>query len=244
MKILSEYLLLPSGIMAVLSLLALAAVFTRRFRRVAADLVIAAMLLYVVFGSGWMSHWLMSHLEYQYPPSQEAAGSAVPDTMVVLTGYAQSSPGMPLSGQVNPSSGYRILEAASIFHRTRHMTVVISGDDEVPKIMRDLLVSLGVPAKSVVTDSVSYSTYESAVNLRERLRGKPFYLVTSAGHMPRAMGVFRKQGLTPIPAPTEYLSAYSVRDWNVQPNGRHLAISDLAVHEFLGLVWYRLQGYL
>lgn len=242
MNLLSEYLLLPSGIIAVLTMLGFIAWLIPRFRRMAIAPLSAAVLLYLVLGSGPMAFWIMSHLEYAYPPGQETVTGKAPDTMVVLSGYAKVNPLIPISGHVNVSSGFRVLEAARIFHRTRRMTVFISGNDEVPLIMRDLLVDMGVPEKSITTDAVSFNTYESAVNLRDRLMGKRFYLVTSAGHMPRAMGVFQKQGLEPVPAPTNYLSTPSVRDWSMLSNGQHLAISDLGVHEYLGLIWYRLLG--
>lgn len=240
MNLLSEYLLLPSGIIAILTLLALVVWLIPRFRRLAVVPLFAAVLLYLVLGSGATAFWIISHLEYEYPSGQEVVTGEVPEAMVVLTGYAKANALIPLSANVNATSGFRVLEAARIFNRARGMSVIISGNGEVPRIMRDLLVAMGVPEKFITTDAVSYNTYESAVNLRERLLGKRFYLVTSAGHMPRAMGVFRKQGLEPVPAPTNYLSTPSMRDWNILPNGQHLAISDLAVHEYLGLMWYRL----
>lgn len=242
MNLLSEHLLLPSGIITVLMMLGIIAWWTPRFRRMAIVPLSAAVLLYLVLGSGSMAFWIMSHLEYEYPPEQEAATGKAPDTMVVLSGYAQANPLIPISGQVNVSSGFRVLEAARIFHRTRKMTIIISGNDEVPLIMRELLADMDVSEKSITTDIISSNTYESAVNLRDRLMGKRFYLVTSAGHMPRAMGVFQKQGLEPVPAPTNYLSTPSMSSWNILPNGQHLAISDLGVHEYLGLIWYRLLG--
>lgn len=242
MNIFSEYLLLPSGVIAVFAALALIAWLIPRYRRLAMVPLSVAMLTYLVLGSGITSFWIMSHLEYEYAPGQETLTGEIPDTMVVLTGYAKADAQIPLSAHVNTASGFRVLEAARIFNRARRLTVVISGNDDVPLIMRDLLIGMGVPEKFITTDAISYNTYESAVHLRDRLKGKRFYLVTSAGHMPRAMGVFRKQGLDPVPAPTNYLSTPSTRDWNLLPNGQHLAISDLAVHEVLGLVWYRLLG--
>lgn len=242
MHLFSEYLLLPSGVIAVLSALAFIVWLIPRYRRLAIFPLSVAMLTYLVLGSGITSFWLMSHLEYEHPPRQETLNGETPDTMVVLTGYAKADAQIPLSAHVNTASGFRVLEAARIFNRARRMTIIISGNDDVPLIMRDLLIAMGVSEKFITTDVMSFNTYESALHLRDRLKGKRFYLVTSAGHMPRAMGVFRKQRLEPVPAPTNYLSAPSMRDWSIVPNGQHLAISDLAVHEYLGLIWYRLLG--
>lgn len=230
---------MPSGLITLLAVSAGVMYLVFKRRRIAAYASAFAALVYVVFASGLTAFWLMSHLEYEHAPGQDVKTVAAPDIIVVLTGYARADDRIPITGHVNSSSGFRLLEAARIFVRTRRMNIIISGNDEVPIIMRDLLVQLSVPQDRIITDQESSNTYESAINLRNRLAGKQFYLVTSAGHMPRALRVFLKQGLQPIPAPTEYLSSASLRDSNILPSGQHLAISDLAIHEYLGLMWYR-----
>lgn len=229
---------MPSGLITLLILTAGVFYLLKR-GRIAAYMIAGAALAYVVFASGLTAFWLMGHLEYQYAPEQDVRATAPVNTMVVLTGYARRDERIPITGQVNSSSGFRLLEAARIFARTRRMTVIISGHSEVPIIMRDLLLELGVPRTNLVTDQESSNTYQSAIHLREQLSGKRFYLVTSAGHMPRAMQVFLKQGLQPIPAPTDYFASASLSDSSILPSGQHLAISDLAIHEYIGLIWYR-----
>lgn len=238
MKHLIEFVLMPSGLITLLILTA-GAFYLLKHGRIAAYTIACAALAYVVFGSGLTAFWLMGHLEYQYASEQDLKATTPINTLVVLTGYARRDERIPITGQVNSSSGFRLLEAARIFARTRRMTVIVSGNGEVPIIMRDLLMDLAVPRANLVTDQESSNTYESAIHLRERLTGKRFYLVTSAGHMPRAMQVFLKQGLQPIPAPTEYLASASLSDSSIVPSGQHLAISDLAIHEYIGLIWYR-----
>jgi uncharacterized SAM-binding protein YcdF (DUF218 family) len=240
MKQLVEIMLLPSGLVGLLVVAAGVLLFIFKRRRAASYTITAAALTYVVFGSGVVAFWLMGHLEHEFTPGQDAKTATSIDSMVVLTGYALSDPRTPITGHVNSASGFRLLEAARIFTRTRRMTVIISGEGEVPVIMKDLLAELGVPRVNIAMEQDSANTYESAVHLRDRLAGKQFYLVTSAGHMPRAMRVFRKQGLLAVPAPTDYLSSPSLRNASVTPSGQHLAISDLAIHEYLGLMWYRL----
>ena len=232
---------MPSGLITLLILTA-GVFYLLKHGRIAAYTIACAGMIYVVFGSGLTAFWLMGHLEYQYAPEQDVKATTPINTMVVLTGYARADERIPITGQVNSSSGFRLLEAARIFARTRRMTVIISGNAEVPIIMRNLLVELAVPRSNLVTDQESNNTYESAVHLREQLTGKRFYLVTSAGHMPRAMQVFVKQGLQPIPAPTDYLSSASLNDSSIVPSGQHLAISDLAIHEYIGWMWYRFLG--
>lgn len=66
-------------------------------------------------------------------------------------------------------------------------------------------------------------------------------LVTSAAHMPRAIRNFQAVGLNPIPAPTQYLtgrgSRSSLLSW--LPSSSALEKSELALHEYLGLLAWR-----
>ena len=70
-------------------------------------------------------------------------------------------------------------------------------------------------------------------------------LVTSAWHMPRSVGVFRKAGFEVVPFPVDYLSDNEWEDY-VRPYlraPRGLGIADNAFKEWVGLVAYRLAGY-
>lgn len=233
-------ILVPSGLIALLMLTASAMYIFFKRRRMAAYTMAVAALIYVICGSSLTTLWLMGNLESEFAAQQEAEASASVDTIVLLTGYALPDAHRPITGHVNSASALRLLEAARIFKRTGRMTVIITGSSVVPAVMKDLLAQLGVPRTNIVTEEDSTNTYENAVHLRDHLAGKRFYLVTSAGHMPRALRVFRKQGLSAIPAPTDYLAPVSLHDSSIVPSGRNLAISDLAIHEYLGLIWYRL----
>jgi len=72
-----------------------------------------------------------------------------------------------------------------------------------------------------------------------------FILVTSAAHMPRAMGLFRKQGMEPIPAPTDYMAGEregGLRLGMFFPSAGSLEKAGSAIHEYLGMVWGKLRS--
>ncbi len=72
-----------------------------------------------------------------------------------------------------------------------------------------------------------------------------FVLVTSAGHMPRSMALFRKLGMAPIPAPAEYLVREregGVRPGMFFPEADNLVMAEKAFHEYMGLVWAWISG--
>lgn len=95
---------------------------------------------------------------------------------------------------------------------------------------------------ALVVDGDSDSTAKSAEYLSNVAKGESLFLVTSAGHMRRAMGALRKRGLNPIPAPTDYKLPRLLRhsSWTTSP--AHLQASDLAVHEYVAIIWYLLTG--
>jgi len=108
-----------------------------------------------------------------------------------------------------------------------------------------LLESFGVPAARVTLERRSRNTFENAAFSKAMAKPKPgerWLLVTSAQHMPRAIGCFRKVGFP--------VDAYPV-DWHTFPRwrfiiptslSRGLKRTDDAVHEWLGLVVYWLTG--
>jgi uncharacterized SAM-binding protein YcdF (DUF218 family) len=120
--------------------------------------------------------------------------------------------------------------------------VIVTGGSPTTEVMGALVEALGVPSERVTLDTDAVNTVTSATNVQRLLGTSRFFLVTSAGHLPRAMAAFAARGLEPIPAPTEHLLPKRVAQasWTLSPF--HLQASDLAVHEWVGAWWYRLSG--
>lgn len=202
---------------------------------------ISAVVLYSILATGFISVWLLGSLEKEYPQllNVEAIRAS---KIVILAGYAERHPLVPLSSSVNFASAYRLIEGLSISRKIPESEIIITGHDNVPLIMSDLLVSMGYPPDRIHTDSLSSSTYESATRIVSYVGQDPFILITSAGHMPRAIGTFKKAGLNPIPDPTNYIS---LRPFNISRmihSPENVYFADLALHEFIGIAWYRLTG--
>tara|TARA_B110000503_G_scaffold133608_1_gene211404 strand:+ start:76 stop:828 length:753 start_codon:yes stop_codon:yes gene_type:complete len=109
------------------------------------------------------------------------------------------------------------------------------------------LMSLGVKQKDILLDTNSRNTYENAkyavelVNENNRL-----LLSTSAAHMPRSLACFKKLGVSPTPFPVDYMS-YEENRFEVNkllvPNPKVLNYWYWLLHEWLGMVSYKLKGY-
>ncbi len=242
MENLINILIVPSNLMTWLFIAALPLYFIKRIR-LSLACVLGAISIYFIFGCGPVSQFLLRGLEYQYPQYSTSHSSIQPvSAIVLLSGSADPKPLTPVSSHPNVSSAYRLLETRRIFQLHPQATVIVSGLGITPETLKEGLISLGVPASGIEVDNQSYHTFDSAKNLSSRLNDQAFILVTSAGHMPRAMAVFKAQGMEPIPAPTEFKSWQNILAAQYSPTPRHMVYSDLAVHEYLGILWYKLTN--
>lgn len=235
-------LFLPSSLVALLLVSASGLLFLNRARRASHALLVTATVLYLVFSTGPFSHRVLGTLEYEYPAMQEQSDNRALGKLVVLAGYARDDADIPLTGRVNGTSALRLLEAVRLHGKNPRGTIIITGYGAVPGVMKNVLLSVGIPDSRVIVDSQSRNTYESAANLRATLGTTPFYLVTSAGHSPRALRAFEKLAMKPVLAPTDYMTSRRLNDVGYYPSSRRLVMADMALHEYVGMVWYYFRG--
>ncbi len=115
--------------------------------------------------------------------------------------------------------------------------------------MANALKQQGIPEQAIILEARSYTTYENGVYTIQELKQREIsriLLVTSALHMPRAMAVFRKQGITAIPAPSapQIVVPNDPQFSFWQPSRRALAASRSIVKEYVGLLVYWLRGWI
>lgn len=176
----------------------------------------------------------MRPLETRYPKLQKAdLGKA--NTIVLLLGGEESD----------------VLRASEVLRiskiKSQKSKIIISGTDPLnpqkkeTEEMKEFLVEQGITAKNIVLEGESRNTFENAKNVRELVGGEPFFLVTSAYHMPRAQETFQKLGMNPVLAPTDFKAEgqYDILDFF--PDAKNLRNSDLALHEYFGILWYTLK---
>jgi uncharacterized SAM-binding protein YcdF (DUF218 family) len=111
---------------------------------------------------------------------------------------------------------------------------------------RKLWLSMGVPAEQMLFEAKSRNTWENAVFTRDLLKPKPgetWLLVTSAWHMTRSVGIFRRVGFPIVPYPVAYRTLGDERDFQMSPPSLDkLAMLELGMREYIGLLAYRLTG--
>lgn len=128
-------------------------------------------------------------------------------------------------------SHVRIQEAVRLARKHPHLKLVLTGPGEHE--VKAALTAEGVSRERIILEPRAVNTYENAVLSRRLVAPKPgerWLLVTSAYHMPRALGAF-------------YRAAFFVEPWPVEDEVRGAeALAATARHEWLGLVAYWLRG--
>jgi len=190
----------------------------------------------------------LARLEASFPPLHSPAHV---DGILVIGGAldARTFDEWPASG-FTPAFG-RLYEAARLAKAYPQARLIdIGGPTPRERGLRaeadeaaDVLVVLGVPRARIEIERRSRNTYENAVNaaaIADPKPGQVWVLITSAFHMPRAMGCFRVAGFAPLADPVDYRWLGSNALGFDVVGG--LDDFDLAVHEYFGLASYRLLG--
>jgi uncharacterized SAM-binding protein YcdF (DUF218 family) len=242
---------LPSDIAATLAALGVALMFTR-FRRTGRAFAALGVVLLLVAGLTPFGNALMLPLEERFPPWDASRGA--PAGIIVLGGAigpelsaARGTPDLNESAERITATAAlaRQYPQARIVYSGGNARLVLTGGIESDYAV-ELLESLGIARSRIVAERRSRNTIENAEFSRDLVQPKPgerWLLVTSAYHMPRAIGVFRRAGF-----PVE---AYPV-DWRTrgpidlilpfESVTAGLRRTDTAVHEWIGLAAYWLAG--
>ena len=143
----------------------------------------------------------------------------------------------------------RLSEAVCIHNKLPQTRLVFTGRSgfkgftPVAEVMADMAVELGLRPDEIIIEPEATDTKDHPIRVKEIIGSDKFILVTSASHMPRAMALFKRQGMQPIPAPTDYLvkrrEAFSPGVFF--PSAGSLEKAGRAIHEYLGVMWAKLR---
>lgn len=121
-----------------------------------------------------------------------------------------------------------------------HDTTVVSGGIEAWAVL------LGYPMQALIAEGRSVATHERVAAVKALLgSGTRILLVDSAMHLPRSAASFRKAGFEVTPVPCDF--TFSSERWEISdliPQAFYLGASSGAVHEYCGLLVYRLRGFI
>ncbi len=186
---------------------------------------------------------LLGPLERWHSPLREEQLQPEVRHIVVLGSSYYPRNELPVTSAIGESGLVRIVEGVRLFKRLDSVHLVVSGGappGRAPSAAgyAKLARELGVSDASLIVLDEPLDTGAEARAVAESIGEEPFFLVTSASHMPRAMKLMQRAGARPIPAPTGHrVNRSSDRDWlGFLPSSRGLSKTERAMHEYLGLV--------
>lgn len=246
-------LIYPPG--STIILLLVAAVLRKRRRVWASAVVSVAIASLYLLSTGLVADALQGSLESRYP-AIDIDTLPKSDAIVVLGGYLRPAAGGRRYTEFMEAAD-RLWMGSMLYRAGKAPLVLLTGGNidflgnrGTPEAVaaKQVLEAWGVPDAAILVESQSQNTHENAAFSKPVLAAKgarQLLLVTSAYHMPRAMAIFRREGLQVTPVPTDYQTGWGEADWLFQlvPDADALAHSKGAIREWIGLTVYRLRGW-
>jgi uncharacterized SAM-binding protein YcdF (DUF218 family) len=223
-----------------------------RFANSGRRLVAASFGLLLLFGMLPIGDVLVYPLENRFPSWDPAHGT--PDGIVVLGGAIDPDMSAVHGETALNEAAERVTAIADLARRYPRARIVYSGgsgnlfsqDKSEADYVFGLFKSFGIPRDRFLLERKSRNTWENALFSKELVQPKPkerWLLVTSAFHMPRAIGAFRKAGFPVEAYPVDWRAAdlrHILTSVNAFAAG--LGATDLAMHEWTGLLAYWVMG--
>lgn len=199
-------------------------------------------------------YWVAGRL---VPPPFQITASARVDAIVVLAGGVFEKGSLRPSHDVSDASRLRVTCGADLWVQRLAPKLLLTGgianvlQTGPPESheMKRWALRLGIPESAILVETQSRTTYENAIHSKAVLGGGHILLVTAAYHLPRAVGLFEKQGFDVTPVACGYESQHTpAQAWarstsfDFIPSVKGLLITTQAVDEVAGMLIYRIAG--
>ena len=168
--------------------------------------------------------------------------------VLVLGSGHNTDESLSITSQLRDVAIVRLNEGIRIYNKIDNGKLIVSGYKGFDKnyhsyVSKKLAVELGIKKENIIKMDKPVDTRQEAIEAKKIVGTKPFILVTSASHMKRAILLFKKEGLNPIAAPTYHLGK-NKKNYSSIFASENLYKVKVAFHEYLGLIWSYLKGYI
>ena len=243
--------MLPINLLVELGILSLLLMATR-FVALGRKLAVATLILLTLSAFSPLGNLLLYPLESRFPAWDPSRGA--PDGIIVLGGSVDTDLSAAHHTPVVAYAADRMLAPADLARRYPKARIVFTGgtsnliatEAREADYSAPILENLGIPKERVILERDSRNTWENAIFTKQMVAPKPgerWLLVTSAFHMPRSMGIFRKAGFDVEAYPVDWRMGGRDELFAFTRNGREgLEKTDVAMREWIGLVAYRVMG--
>ncbi len=240
----------PGTVCTVLALLGVPLLWTKALPtgRAMVSVSVVALTLILLLP---VDQWSLAPLEDRFASTTLPAAV---DGIIVLGGAQETGIWQDRGQPALNVAADRMTEFAILARRYPQARLVFSGGtppsrpDSAPEadVARDLLIGLGVAPERLTFEDRSSTTWENVIFTRAMIKPTPtekWLLVTSASHLPRAIGAFRAAGWEVLPAPVGYKSFHNTGLRTRRSLAEKLLLLDTAAHEWIGLLTYWAQGH-
>lgn len=215
-------------------------------------LVLACLTFFFLLIVTPISQLVLLPLEDRFPRPAEAPQHV--DGIVVLGGAVDQNITEARGIPAINGAAERMTETVALARRFPEARIVFTGGQgslvhgglTEADVARQFFESLGLSGPRMIYETEARNTHQNAVLSRQMVQPKPgeiWLLITSASHMPRSMGVFRKAGWQDIIAwPVNYRTGHSFAALYDAPFPERLGQFEWGFREWLGLIAYRLMG--
>ena len=229
----------PLGLILTLACIGLYFLYKSAYKK-AKFFLSSSVLLLAILSYPPISNSLIKHLESQYPKYNYSNNI---EYVHVLGGGHYDNPDWPLSSQIGSTSLKRTMEGISIFNQANNpnMKLIFTGfpgsnnQTSNAEINAKIARIANISDDRLIINGNPKDTQEESIFAKSVVGNKPFTLVTSASHMPRAIKLFKDLGLNPIAAPTDFKGRH--KPLFSTPTIASFEKSRNAIHEFLGIAW-------
>lgn len=238
----------------IIILLFLGLVFQKK-KKLKNRLLLAGFLLIIILTNPFLADRAM--LSWEVNPIPQNSIVKPYDVGIVLGGsmryYDQSMGRVVYSNSVD-----RLLQALQLYHAGKIKKILLSGGSgfvnyqewKESGLLADVLIKSGVKAEDLILENNSKNTYENLLMSNEILKygnyGSRYLLITSGFHMRRSLLCCKKVGIKADPYAVDIRSNTVVLtlDKIIQPEADSLSTWDAMIHEWVGIVMYKLMGYI
>lgn len=251
MRELISYLILPIPVFIILIILA--TIFYRlRKKKTAKYLLWISGIWFLAITTPFLPNLVVNSLEKKYEIISKRSISEIKEktNILVLGGGHTDDARLEPYDRLSGAALCRLAEGVRLYNLFPNSTLITSGSigHEITNhalVMAKTAMFFGVDSANIKSQSNPKNTRQEAKEYK-RLFGEQIQLilVTSATHMPRAMYLFKKEGLNPIPAPTNFKNKnkQKLRPFFWKPSSDNIKNLEAAIHEYVGLIHAKIRA--
>ena len=219
-----------------------------RFKRSSRALYLVALVAFLLAGSGLPANWMLDNLQDGLAAGNDRWGTA--NAIVLLGGGSEMTDQGPEMGAFSHG---RLVKAFELYRSCKSSSedcrIVSSGGDtrgygkSEAELYAEALERLGAARSDLIVEGRSMNTWQNAQFTAEILAGQQpdrVVLVTSGLHVRRSVLYFSHFGVRPLGVRADYARAPG----SLLPQAYSILLADVAIHEYLGVLRYRVYNWL